>query len=146
MLLRQYSFQPFIPSTNRDFQVRSTSRSYRKLALPTTLTHHLTSCRFYHAYGQAYFCVIGPARGTPVYIMPKFDFIQMLENVQKFKITAFVLVPPVAVALAKHPASKNYDLSSITTVGSGAAPLSRAVSEEVENLWPPGVINFKVLF
>jgi hypothetical protein len=35
------------------------------------------------------------------------------------------LVPPVVVALAKHPAvrSGKYDLSSVESVGCGAAPL-----------------------
>jgi 4-coumarate--CoA ligase len=76
--------------------------------------------------------------------MPKFDFVQMLEHVQRFKITTFVLVPPVAVALSKYADVSKYDLSSITSVGSGAAPLSRAVSADVEKLWPDGTINFKV--
>src|SRR5215469_1182069 len=97
----------------------------------------------YHAYGQAVFCVIAPIRGSPVYILPKFDFLRMLECVQKFKITSFTLVPPIAVALAKHPAVKNYDLSSIVDAGCGAAPLSEATSKDVERLWPDGKVNLK---
>ena len=98
----------------------------------------------YHAYGQAVFCVIAPIRGSPVYILPKFDFLRMLECVQKFKISSLTLVPPIAVALAKHPAVKNYDLSSIDSAGSGAAPLSAATSKEIERLWPDGKVNLKV--
>lgn len=97
----------------------------------------------YHAMAQNIFIAAALYRNTPVYIMPKFDFIQMLEYTQKFRITDFILVPPVVVALAKHPAVKNYDLSSIEAVGSGAAPLGREVCEEVEALWPPGKINIK---
>lgn len=98
----------------------------------------------YHAYGQAYFAIIAHKRESPVYILPKFDFVKMLECVQKFKITSFTLVPPIAVALAKSPIVKNYDLSSIENVGCGAAPLSAAVSQELERLWPEGKINVKV--
>jgi 4-coumarate--CoA ligase len=36
-------------------------------------------------------------RGIPVYIMPKFDFVQMLENIQKFRITTLTMVPPIVV-------------------------------------------------
>jgi 4-coumarate--CoA ligase len=76
--------------------------------------------------------------------MPKFDFIKMLEHIQDFKITSLTIVPPIAVALAKHPAVKNYDLSSIRTATSAAAPLSQSVAEEVNNLWAPGHMNLKV--
>lgn len=93
--------------------------------------------------GQATYCTIAPKRGVPVYIMPKFDFIQMLENISKFQISDLIVVPPIAVLLAKHPAVKSYDLSSITRMLSGAAPLSRAVSEEVESIWA-GKVNLKV--
>ena len=76
-------------------------------------------------------------------IMTKFDFLQVLEHVQQFRITDFAMVPPIAVALAKHPAVKNYDLSSIETIGSGSAPLGRDVSAQVEALWPAGKNNMK---
>ncbi len=99
----------------------------------------------YHAMAQTIFIALAPLRGIPVYIMPKFDFLQVLENVQRFRITDLTMVPPVVVALAKHPAvrSGKYDLSSVETVGSGAAPLGREVSEEVENLWEKGKVNLK---
>lgn len=97
----------------------------------------------YHAYGQTYFCVGCPARKTPVYIMQKFDFAKMLAHIQKYKITDLTLVPPIAVQLAKNPAVKNFDLSSVLHVGCGAAPLGREVSAEVENLWAAGVVNVK---
>jgi len=51
----------------------------------------------YHAMGQTNFVTIAPRRGIPVYIMPKFDFIQVLENIQRFKITQLDLVPPIVV-------------------------------------------------
>ncbi|XHG06992.1 hypothetical protein AWENTII_010162 [Aspergillus wentii] len=99
----------------------------------------------YHAMAQNIFIAVGLRRKVPVYIMPKFDFIKVLEYIEKFRITDLILVPPVVVALAKHPAVKSgkYDLSSVETIGSGAAPLGREVCEEVEALWEPGRINIK---
>jgi 4-coumarate--CoA ligase len=76
-------------------------------------------------------------------MMPKFDFIEMLQYVEKYRITDLTLVPPVVVAMAKHPATKKFDLSSIERVGSGAAPLGREVCEEFEKLWADGRINVK---
>jgi 4-coumarate--CoA ligase len=90
----------------------------------------------YHAYGQSYFITIAARVGTPVYVMKRFDLVQMLECAQKYKITTFHLVPPIAVLLAKSPLTKNYDLSSIRSVGSGAAPLSTSIMKEVDALFP----------
>jgi 4-coumarate--CoA ligase len=97
----------------------------------------------YHAMAQMIFIGCAQLRQTPVYMMERFDFIAMLKNVEKFKITDLILVPPVMVAMAKSPETRKYDLSSVWRVGSGAAPLSREVSEEVEALWPKGTINVK---
>ncbi|KAL4786351.1 hypothetical protein BJX76DRAFT_365974 [Aspergillus varians] len=99
----------------------------------------------YHAMAQNIFIAGALNRGVPVYIMPRFDFIKMLEYTEKYRITDYIIVPPVVVALAKHPAVKSgkYDLSSVEMIGSGAAPLGREVCEEVEALWPPGQINIK---
>lgn len=76
-------------------------------------------------------------------MMPKFDFLEMLGYMEKFRITDFIMVPPIAVALAKHPAVKTFDLSSIETMGCGSAPLGRDVSAQVERLWPQGKLNMK---
>lgn len=91
----------------------------------------------YHAYGQTYFIVNYPRQGVPLYVMPQFDFIKMLEYVQKYRITTLACVPPIIVALAKHPASRQYDLSSVEIIGSGAAPLAYDVAVECESLFKP---------
>ncbi|KAI9845170.1 MAG: hypothetical protein M1837_005055 [Sclerophora amabilis] len=99
----------------------------------------------YHAMAQTFFATIGPKRGIPSYMMPKFDFLKMLDCVQRFRITDLILVPPIVVALAKHPAPRNgtFDLSSVRLVNSGAAPLGKEVSEEVEALWEKDKVKVK---
>ncbi|KAK4217159.1 putative 4-coumarate--CoA ligase [Rhypophila decipiens] len=93
----------------------------------------------YHAYGQTYFVANFPRILTPVYVMPSFDYIKMLEYIQKYRITTLSCVPPIVVLLTKHPLTKNYDLSSIEQIGSGAAPLSIEVTEECQKLLPGNV-------
>ena len=51
----------------------------------------------YHAMAQTIFIAGGPKRGIPVYIMKKFDFVTMLETVQKYRITTLLMVPPIVV-------------------------------------------------
>lgn len=97
----------------------------------------------YHAMAQSIFGIMALKLEIPVYMMPKFDFVGMLENIQKFKITYLILVPPVIVAMAKSPLTRRYDLSTVERVSSGAAPLGREIAAELEKLWPPGKVNVK---
>ncbi|KAH8803036.1 4-coumarate-CoA ligase-like protein [Xylogone sp. PMI_703] len=97
----------------------------------------------YHAMAQTAFIADGAKRRIPVYVMKKFDFIKMLENVQKYKITSLAAAPPIVVALAKHPASRKYDLSTVVDVTCGAAPLSGEVMAEAEKLWPSGTVKIR---
>lgn len=71
-------------------------------------------------------------RKIPTWILPKFDFHTFLSCVEQFKITNLGGVPPIMVALAKHPEVAKYNLSSVVNLGCGAAPLSREISRAVE--------------
>ncbi|KAI1272446.1 AMP-binding enzyme [Xylaria sp. FL0933] len=97
----------------------------------------------YHGYGQTYFLSNFPQSGVPVYIMSAFNFEKMLQHIQRYRITHIVAVPPIIVMLAKNPLSRKYDLSSVQSMGSGAAPLGLEVSDEVAKLWPPGAMTVR---
>ncbi|OAL19720.1 hypothetical protein AYO20_11592 [Fonsecaea nubica] len=88
----------------------------------------------YHAMAQTIYIAGALLRQIPVYIMPKFDFVEMLANVERFRITDLTIVPPIAVALTKHPAARKYDLSSIETMNCGSAPLGSDVCRAIEDL------------
>lgn len=47
----------------------------------------------YHAYGQTVMCVSSIKQAIPVYVMQKFDFVKMLEAVQKYKVTHMYVTP-----------------------------------------------------
>ncbi|KAK6341054.1 hypothetical protein TWF696_009363 [Orbilia brochopaga] len=85
---------------------------------------NLAAIPMYHAYGMAYFVLQSPKMGDPVYIMPKFDFVEYLKCIEKYRVTTISAVPPIVVGFAKHPAVQKTDLSSVRAIGCGAAPLS----------------------
>jgi acyl-CoA synthetase (AMP-forming)/AMP-acid ligase II len=60
--------------------------------------------------------------------MPRFDLEQFLDAVQKYRITFACVVPPIVLAMGKHPIVDNYDLSSLRVIFSGAAPLGVEVA------------------
>lgn len=78
---------------------------------------------FFHIYGLVVTMFLGLYLGNTVAVMPKFDLELFLKAVQTQKLTVLQLVPPIIVALAKHPIVSKFDLSSVRTIMSGAAPL-----------------------
>lgn len=91
----------------------------------------------YHAMAQALFISLALRRGIPVYIMPHFNFIKMLEYVQDFRITRLVVVPSVLVMMAKDSRIRrgDWDLSSVVQISSGAAPLAGDIVKELKTDW-----------
>jgi acyl-CoA synthetase (AMP-forming)/AMP-acid ligase II len=95
----------------------------------------------YHAFGQTVHCVCFPRLGTPLYIMQKYNFLDMLQHVQDFRITTISLVPPIIMAMTRRPEVSLYDLSSLETVGCGAAPLSQETLTRIQDLVPGHLIK-----
>jgi acyl-CoA synthetase (AMP-forming)/AMP-acid ligase II len=62
--------------------------------------------------------------------MPKFDLEQFLKTIQDYGITRAHLVPPIVLALAKHPIVDQFNLSSLKRITCGAAPLSEDTAQK----------------
>ena len=84
---------------------------------------------FYHCYGMVVIMAAALRIGATVVTMPRFDLEQFLELLQKHAITTAYLVPPIVLALAKHPLVDKYDLSKLRNILSGAAPLPAPVAK-----------------
>ncbi|PIN03138.1 Acyl-CoA synthetase [Handroanthus impetiginosus] len=74
--------------------------------------------------------------GETAVLMEKFDFVKMLEVVEKYKVAYIPVAPPLVVAMAKSDFVAKYDLSSMQKVESGGAPLGREVSERFSSKFP----------
>jgi len=96
---------------------------------------------FYHIYGMVVILNMSLAQGATIVTMPRFDLPQFLELIQKHKITRINLVPPILLALAKHPLVDEYDLSSLIEMTSGAAPLGEDLAEAVSQRLDCNVIQ-----
>ncbi|KAH9920977.1 amp dependent CoA ligase [Amylocystis lapponica] len=73
---------------------------------------------FYHIFGLVVVMHFSIYYGMSLVIVPKFNFVEFLKSIQRHRINYLNIVPPM------HPASKDYDLSSLRGLMSGAAPLS----------------------
>jgi acyl-CoA synthetase (AMP-forming)/AMP-acid ligase II len=91
-----------------------------------TLSGRATRCvavlPFFHIYGMT--CLLtrgstGGSRRHPAPVRPG----RVPRVIAAVPVQRVLAVPPILVALAKHPMVESYDLSSVETVCSGAAPL-----------------------
>ena len=89
----------------------------------------------FHIYGMVAIMNHGLYCGATVVTLPRFDFEQVLKTMQDYRVTFAHLVPPIVLAVSKSPLVDAYDLSSLHTIFSGAAPLgedlARACSERL---------------
>lgn len=83
---------------------------------------------FFHSYGLLVVMNVMLRKGATVVTMPRFELEPFLQLLQDYRVTRAYLVPPIILALAKHPAVERYDLSALRVIMSGAAPLSEAVA------------------
>jgi acyl-CoA synthetase (AMP-forming)/AMP-acid ligase II len=84
---------------------------------------------YFHIYGIVMFLSYGLSCGTTIVNMPRFDLEQYLELIQRYGVTYLHLVPPIVIALSKHPIVDKYDLSRAKWALSAAAPLGGPAAE-----------------
>ncbi len=85
---------------------------------------------FFHIYGMQVLMNGAIAQGNTIVTMPRFDLEQFLQLCDRYRITRYYVVPPIVLALAKHPSVAEYDLSAARQVFSGAAPLGAELAAE----------------
>jgi acyl-CoA synthetase (AMP-forming)/AMP-acid ligase II len=86
---------------------------------------------FFHVYGLSVIMNLGLLAGATLVTMPRFELEQFLDLLERHEVTRAYVVPPIALALAKHPAVDGRDLSALRHILSGAAPLGAELAEDV---------------
>lgn len=90
----------------------------------------------FHVYSLNSVLLCALRVGAAILIMQKFEIIKLLELINKYKVTIAPFVPPIVLAIAKSPVVDEYDLSSIRTVMSGAAPMGKELEDTVRAKLP----------
>ncbi|XP_055587003.1 uncharacterized protein LOC129739547 [Uranotaenia lowii] len=85
---------------------------------------------FFHVYGFM-LMMNASCNRYPMVVLPRFEATLFLQSIQEHKVSMANLVPPLLVFLAKNPAVERYDLSSLKTILSGAAPISVDIENQV---------------
>lgn len=92
----------------------------------------------FHIYGLVAFATGLLAAGSTIVVLSKYDMDDMLWAIQQYRATYLPLVPPILVAMMNGAAAikAKYDLSSLHSVLSGGAPLSKEVIEGFVDNFP----------
>ena len=86
--------------------------------------------------GAAFFVPTVISGGT-LFVLPRFDPAEVLETIERERITATMLVPSMLYALLDHPDSHTRDLSSLETVYYGASAINPTrLAEAIDRFGP----------
>ncbi|MFE5730087.1 4-coumarate--CoA ligase family protein [Streptomyces sp. NPDC056528] len=84
---------------------------------------------FFHIYGLTALMNAPLRQGATVVVQPRFELDTFLRAIQEHRVNGLYVAPPIVLALAKHPAVADHDLSSLEYIVSAAAPLDAALAE-----------------
>jgi acyl-CoA synthetase (AMP-forming)/AMP-acid ligase II len=84
---------------------------------------------FYHIYGMTVVMNLALHKRATVVTMLRFELEPFLRVLQDHRVERAYVAPPIVVALAKHPLVDKFDLSSVSLVFSGAAPLDENLAQ-----------------
>jgi len=95
---------------------------------------HLSVLPFFHIYGMSVAMNSPIYMGTTMILIPRFETKTILEAIGKYHVTVFCGVPTMYIALLNYPDLQKYDLGSIRSCFSGAAPLPVEVQKRFEEV------------
>ncbi|KAH8595527.1 hypothetical protein B0O99DRAFT_511830 [Bisporella sp. PMI_857] len=88
---------------------------------------------FFHIYGLVVLIHFSLHRGMKLVVLSAFVPEIFLKAIQDYQVTRAYLVPPIVLFLAKHPLVDKFNLSSLVSIISAAAPLTPELVHAVYN-------------
>jgi long-chain acyl-CoA synthetase len=88
----------------------------------------------FHIYSLTVVMLLGFRLGVELVLHPRFDPAAALKDIVEKKITVYMGVPTMHVALLSVPGVEGMDFSSLRLCGSGGAPLPVAVQQRFEKV------------
>jgi PAS domain S-box-containing protein len=82
----------------------------------------------HHIYGLNNAMNSALTRRATLIILPRVDIESFFKAIETYRVATALLVPPLVEAMASHPSSQKYDLSSLRELFCGAAPLAESAA------------------
>jgi len=122
-------------------QTRGAMRSPTPAAAPVTPAPQqaqLLSVPFFHATGCHSVLCANTAFGGKLVMMHKWDAERAMQLIEREQITSFGGVPSMVWEVIEHPRFRQYDLSSVKSVGYGGAPAAPELVRRIKAVFPTG--------
>ncbi|GEM_PF-74556 len=111
----------------------------------TTKPRVLTTSPLFHVSGLSGSTLIGMSvGGTLVFREGRFDPEECFALVEKERLTSWTLIGSMGPRVVDHPRLGDYDLSSLTNVGFGGAPVSPEMQQRVRDTFPNATANVAI--
>lgn len=95
-----------------------------------------------HIYALIVISHCSTYRGDSVIVLPRFEMKTYLESIQNYKINTLYIVPPIIINMVKQKETcAQYDLSSVKTIFTGAAPLGAETAGDLNKQYPDWAIR-----
>jgi acyl-CoA synthetase (AMP-forming)/AMP-acid ligase II len=85
----------------------------------------------FHIYGLSVIMNAWLHAGATIVTMPRFELAQYLDLLERYAATHAYIVPPIALALARHPAVASKNLTALRYILCAAAPLGADLEQEL---------------
>jgi acyl-CoA synthetase (AMP-forming)/AMP-acid ligase II len=113
----------------------------RRRPLSTPRQRVLVAAPLYHMNGLAT-SHAALAQHDSVVLLPRFTTAAYIDAIGRYRCTAITAVPPMlAIMLRENELLRHTDLSSVTVIRMGSAPVSAALHESLRWLFPHAQIN-----
>jgi long-chain acyl-CoA synthetase len=122
---------------------RAAGRSVAAWGLGSTSVRSIMTGPLYHSAPNAYAMGVVRAGGLLV-LQSRFDALEMLALIERYRITHLHMVPTMFVRLLKLDEAQRqaFDISSLRHVAHGAAPCPRDVKQEMIGWWGPVIHEY----
>jgi len=95
---------------------------------------HLGVLPLFHIYALVGVLIRTMMMGETIILRPRFEVAQALKDIERHRVTWFLAVPTMLIALAESPLLKQHNVSSLRFCMSGGAPLPNEVAHKFETL------------
>jgi long-chain acyl-CoA synthetase len=105
--------------------------------LPITLTPAdvtMAALPLFHIFGMTACLNLPVLSGSTVVLLPRFEVTEVMETIQRERVTFFPGVPTMYVAINNHPNVAKFELKTVRVAFSGGAPLPVAVRKRFNEL------------
>ncbi|KJS69955.1 MAG: hypothetical protein JL50_01375 [Peptococcaceae bacterium BICA1-7] len=102
---------------------------------------HLAVLPLFHVTGLVHSMNMPLYTGGTIILLARFDTETVIRAIEKYRVTHWVSIATMNIALVNYPDVKNHDLTSLKTCSSGGAPIPIKILEDFRSITGAGLVE-----